>query len=527
MMNPLENALAFGAPGIEPRWTSSAKEGVGTAYHTSCRLWFTLSHGIINEIYYPRVDRPNTRDFQFLISDGETFCHEEKRDLNHVVEYPERDCLLYRLTNSEPSGRYRLVKHVLTDPHRSVLLVHTKVEVLDESLRGKLRLYALVAPHGAGNSARCSEIRASKPIPGQGEDVPLVVACSSEFARRSVGYVGASDGWQDLMTNFKMDWEFRTAEGGNIALTGEIDLPGDGEFTIAIACGGSYQSTAAKLLQSLAEPVESHREGYVRQWQRAVVNPRFDFSGDTSDGGGMYRLSRCVLLAHEDKLFQGALVASMSIPWGETKDDKDLGGYHLVWTRDLVQSATALLATGQTGTPLRALIWLAAIQLPDGRFPQNSWINGEAYWCGVQLDEVGAPILLAWRLHCEGVTLGRFDPSVMIFRAAAFLIRHGPVTAQDRWEESAGYSPSTLATVIAGLVCAAEFAKKCHETDTSNFILEYADWLAAHVEEWTVTTCGESVEGFRRHYIRINPTDLQTPDPHADPNTAMLGVANG
>ena len=121
------------------------------------------------------------------------------------------------------------------------------------------------------------------------------------------------------MNNFKMDWEFRKAEQGNIALTGEIDLPSSGEFTIAIACGGSYQSTVAKLLQSLAEPFESHRERYVRQWQRAVVNPKFDFSDDTSDGGGMYRLSRCVLLAHEDKLFQGALVASMSIPWGETK----------------------------------------------------------------------------------------------------------------------------------------------------------------------------------------------------------------
>ena len=156
-----ENHVAFGAPGIEPRWTSSAKEGVGTAYHTSCRLWFTISHGIVNEIYYPRVDQPNTRDFQFLITDGETFCHEEKRDLDHQVEYPEHDCLLYRLTNSDPEGRYRLVKHVMTDPHRSVLIVHTKVEVLDESLRGKLRLYALLAPQGADNSAWCSEIGGS------------------------------------------------------------------------------------------------------------------------------------------------------------------------------------------------------------------------------------------------------------------------------------------------------------------------------------------------------------------------------
>ena len=292
-MNPIENSGASGAPGIEPRWTSSAKEGVGTAYHTSCRLWFTLSHGIINEIYYPRVDQPNTRDFQFLITDGETFCHEEKRDLNHLVEYPERDCLFYRLTNSERRGRYRLIKHVLADPHRSVLLIHTQVDVIDESLRGKLRLYALLAPHGAGNSGRCCEIGASTLMHAQREDVHLVTGCSHGFTRRSVGYVGASDGWQDLTGNFKMDWEFRKAEKGNIALTGEIDLPDIGEFTIAVACGGSYPSTAAKLLQSLAEPFESHRERYVRQWQRAVVNPQFDFSKDTCDGGGMYRLSRC------------------------------------------------------------------------------------------------------------------------------------------------------------------------------------------------------------------------------------------
>ena len=126
-------ARAFGAPGIEPRWTHSAKEGIGTAYHSSCHVWFTLSHGILNEIYYPTVDQPNTRDVQLLITDGESFCHEEKRDLRHEVEYPERNCLLYRLTNSDPAGRYRIVKHVLADPHRSVVLMHVRLEVADEA----------------------------------------------------------------------------------------------------------------------------------------------------------------------------------------------------------------------------------------------------------------------------------------------------------------------------------------------------------------------------------------------------------
>lgn len=526
-MSAVESSEAFGAPGIQPRWTSSAKEGVGTAYHTSCRLWFTISHGIINEIYYPRVDQPNTRDFQFLITDEETFFHEEKRDLDHLVEYPERDCLFYCLTNSDRQGRYRLVKHVLADPHRSVLLIHTKVEVMDEALRGRLRLYALLAPHGANNSGRCAEVGANTLMHAQRENVHLVMAGTSGFSRRSVGYVGFSDGWQDLIRDFKMGWEFAKAENGNIALTGEIIIPDNGEFTIAIACGGSYPSTVAKLLQSLAEPFESHRERYVRQWQRAVVNPQFDYNTDTSDGGGMYRLSRCVLLAHEDKLFQGALVASLSIPWGETKSEVDRGGYHLVWTRDLVQSATSLLATGQTGTPLRALIWLAALQRSDGSFPQNSWLNGTAYWSGLQLDQIAAPILLAWRLHTQGATLGLFDPHVLILRASAYLILQGPVTGQDRWEENAGYSPSTLATVIASLICVAECAKELGNAQLADFVLTYADWLVAHVEEWTVTTRGDLVQGFPRHYIRINPADRDTPDPHADPNTTMIQLANG
>ncbi len=530
-MNTPTGLQAFGAPGIAPRWTSSAKEGLGTAYHTGCRLWFTLSHGIVNEIYYPHVDQPNTRDFQFLITDGETFCHEEKRDLDHQILYPARDCLFYRVTNTERTGRYRLIKQIITDPHQSVLLVHTRLEVLDDSLRGKLKIYALLAPHlegrGAGNSGHCADLSAVKLLHAERGATHLVMGCDTGFSKRSVGYVGASDGWRDLTDNFKMDWEFCAATDGNIALTGEVILKHSGEFTLAIALGGSYQSTAAKLLQSLAAPFNQQRDDYVRQWQRTVADPKVDLSSHTSDDGSMYRLSRCILLAHEDKIFQGALVASMSIPWGETKDDSDLGGYHLVWTRDLVQSATALLASGQTGTPLRALIWLAAIQHPDGSFPQNSWINGQTYWSGLQLDEVAAPILLAWRLRREKVGLGLFDAHVMVLRTVSYLMLQGPVTAQERWEENAGYSPSTLAIVIASLVCVADVATHLGRPHSADFIFAYADWLAAHLEEWTATKRGELIEGYPHHYIRINPTDPHAPDPHADPDSTMIQVANG
>jgi glucoamylase len=525
-MTSPENSVAFGAPGIEPRWTSSAKEGFGTAYHTSCRLWFTLSHGIVNEIYYPSVDQPNTRDFQFLITDGETFCHEEKIDLDHEIEYPEQACLFYRLTNTERQGRYRLIKEICTDPHRSVLLVRTRLEIMDKSLTEKLRLYALLAPHidrcGADNSARCTEVSASKFLHASRGGFHLIMGCTTQFTKRSVGYVGFSDGWRDLR-DFKMDWEFRAAENGNIALTGEIDPRRGHEFVVAVAMGQSYPSTAAKLLQSVAEPFEKHREAYVRQWKRTTVDINREYEKHTGDGGRTCRLSRCILLAHEDKVFEGAIVASMSIPWGETKGDNDLGGYHLVWTRDLVQSATALLATGQTGTPQRALLWLAVIQRPDGSFPQNSWINGRMYWPGLQLDEIAAPMLLAWRLRREGVSIG-CDAGPLLKRAGSYLILNGPVTAQERWEENAGYSPSTLAAIIASLVCASDFASSPEDKE---FVLTYADWLAAHVEEWTVTTRGDLVDGFPTHYIRINATDAKSPDPHADPNTTMIEVANG
>lgn len=530
-MTTIQEPVAFGAPGINPRWTSSAKEGLGTSYHTGCRLWFTLSHGIVNELYYPHVDKPNTRDFQFLVTDGETFCHEEKRDFDHLTEYPEHNCVFYKVTNTERSGRYRIIKHILTDPHRSVLLVNTHLEIIDESLRGKLRVYALLAPHlagyGAGNSGWCSEIGRMSLLHASRAEAYLVMGASCGFLRRSVGYVGASDGWRDLTENFKMNWEFRSATNGNIALTGELDLQGQEVFTVAVALGNSSQSTAAKLMQSMSVPFDQHREHYVKQWQRTVVNPEFDFSAQTGDDGGIYRLSRCILLSHEDKVFQGAMVASMSIPWGDSKDDGDLGGYHLVWTRDMVQSASALLATGQTGTPLRALIWLATVQLADGSFPQNCWINGTPYWNGLQLDEVAAPIVLAWRTLYKGAGHDLFDPCPMIFRAVSYLIQRGPVTTEERWEENAGYSPSTLATVIAGLVCAASFASDRGDDASANFILIYADWLVANMEKWTVTQNGELLAGCPRHYIRINPTDPESPDPHADPDHTILAVANG
>ncbi|MFL6540993.1 MAG: glucoamylase, partial [Chthoniobacterales bacterium] len=188
-MSEPARGVAFGAPGFEARWTHSTKEGIGTSYHTSCRLWFTLSHGIINEIYYPHVDQPCTRDFQFLITDGETFCHEERRDLDHAIEYSERGALLYRIINSDRAGRYRVIKEICTDPHSSVLLTHTRIEITDETLRPKLRVFALLAPHlirgGMHNNAALTSVGGRNLVRAWRDNIHLVMGCEPDFTRRS------------------------------------------------------------------------------------------------------------------------------------------------------------------------------------------------------------------------------------------------------------------------------------------------------------------------------------------------------
>lgn len=520
--------IAFGAPGIEPRWTSSVKSGIGTAYHSSSRVWFTLSHGIINEIYFPCVDSPNTRDLQFLITDGESFCHEERRDLIHHTENPEPDSLFYRLTNVDRDGRYRLIKEIVVDPHSSVLLIHTRLQVLDPKLHGKIRIYALIAPHikgtGRNNSASWCGLDGRKLFDVQRDDINMSFGCTPDFTRRSVGYVGFSDGWQDLMDNFVMDWEFDRALDGNIALVGEIDLSEKPEFTVGVGFGTTPHSASAHLIQAFATPFEVLRKKYVNQWQR--TKSKVDLSGQTTGGGSLISLSRCVLLAHEDKIFQGAFVASLSIPWGDTKDDSDRGGYHLVWARDMVQTATALLACGDTESPLRALIWLACVQAADGSLPQNSSVSGRPFWKAIQLDEVAMPILLAWRLwQADG--LRQFDPWPLVSRAARYLILHGPVTSQDRWEENSGYSPSTLAAIIAAIACAAEFSRARNHLVAARVLLDYADWLSANLEDWVVTTCGDLKGDTPKHYIRITPANPSKAVTSPDPNTAMITLANG
>jgi glucoamylase len=520
---------AFGAPGIDPRWTRGAKDAVGTAYSASSDVWFTIARGVLTEIYYPTIDTPQVRDVEFMISDGETFVHEEKRHLQHKIEKIDSRALGYIVTNRDPEGRYELVKEIISDPHEPVVLQRVKIECSDPVLLKKLRVYVLIAPHldgdGADDSGYVRSFAGRPVLAAHGTSTYLVVASNAHLVKRSVGYVGFSDGWQDLMTHKEMRWEFTEAPSGNIAMCAEIDISERQEFTLGLAFGDSEHRAASTLLQSLGNRYKTdQRPRFIRQWERAGthIQPLFDVAGD---GGVLFHSSHQLLLAHEDKCYPGALIASLSIPWGDAKGDEDIGGYHLVWTRDMCNSSGGLLACGDTTTPLRSLIYLACTQRPDGGFYQNFWIDGRPYWHGIQLDEVSSPIVLAWRL-AKLDALGNFDPYQMVLGAAKYVINQGPYTPQERWEENSGYSPSTLASNIAGLVCAAEMANARGDRDTAQFILDYADFLESHVEAWTVTTQGALLSGVPRHYIRIHPVDVTDYAADEDPDHGQVLIKN-
>jgi len=521
-----DDGPAFGGPGLEPRWTSSRKDAVLTAYAASSRIWATASHGTLNEIYYPTIDRPQTRDMELLFTDEATFFHEEKRDFEYDFHYIDDDALAVRVIANDLGGRYTVTKEFITDPHHPVVLMNVKITG-DEAILSKLKCYALLAPHldggGEGNSARSIDIAGSRCILAWKNDVSLAFGADCGFTRSSCGYVGTSDGYQDLCAHMRMTWNFGQAMDGNLALMGEIDVSKCREFTIAIALGDGHHSALAGLMQTLSTPYELHQKRFIEQWHRALSPERL--ASVSTDEGRLMRVSHNIILTHEDKTYSGAFIASASIPWGASKSDDDLGGYHLVWTRDMCHSASALLACGRIDTARRALVYLACTQHADGGFAQNFWIDGTPYWSGIQLDEVAFPIILAWRLwKMDG--LGNFDVFPFVVSASAFLVRYAPVTQQERWEENAGYSPSTLAAVISALVCAADIVRAHGSAELGSFLEDYADWIEAHLDEWTTTVRGVLLPEVPYHYMRIRPPAEGEPFHNNDIPLGMIHIAN-
>ena len=528
-MNDPAIRYAPGWPGIEPRWTSSAKSGVGTALSRHSRVWFTLSHGILNEIYFPRVDQACTRDQGLIVTDGSSFFSEEKRHCKFENRPCEPGIPLYELINTCNQGRYRIKKEILTDPYRNVVLQKVRFQPLQGTL-ADYHVHGLLAPHlanfGYGNTGWVGDYKGVPMLFAQRDGCALAFACSVPWRKLSAGFAGSSDGWQDLSQHYQMTWEYTRAENGNIALTSEIDLTAhNGEFVLALGFGSIWSEAGQQALSTLLENYEAIREHYVmhwRDWHKRLINldePQRDHD--------LYRASMAVLRSHESKDFLGGTIASLSIPWGFNKGDEDLGGYHLVWPRDLVETAGGFLAAGAIEDAMRVLRYLEVTQEADGRWAQNLWLDGRPYWGGLQMDEAALPILLV-DLLCRRAPEAMEEPSrwwPMVRKAAGFLARNGPVTQQDRWEEDAGYSPFTLAVEVAALLAAAEIADEVAQSAAAMYLRDTADAWNDNIERWTYAIGSDLARqiGVDGYYVRIAPPET---DCAASPLQGFVPIKN-
>lgn len=513
---PADTPRPSDSPGADATWSSGAKTGIGTSTTSTSKLWYTLGDGVADEVYYPQADTPDVQDMRYLVTDGATFTDDEKSATTHEVTLTEPRALTYRQVNTARNGRYRITKTYATDPARATLLVQTRFQVLTG---GPLRLYLRYDPSlnnsGMGDSGETVDgvLRASD------GPVASALAASTGFTRASSGYVGTpSDGARDLAENHTLSNSYADADtAGNLVQTAQIPVGKDTTFTVALGFGGNSDDAARNAAVSLSIGWDRVSNSYRNGWHEYLdsVSP----APASVTGAGLtatYNTAVMALKAHEDKTYRGAFVASLSVPWGEAIKANDCcaAGYHAVWSRDLYEMATAEAAIGDTEAAHRALDYLITTQeRPDGSYPQNTRLNGAAVYPSLQLDEVAYPIILAWQL-------GRTDDKVYakVKLSAEYLAHHGPRTPQERWEETGGYSPSTIAAEIAGLVCAAELATVNKDAGAAAFYLQVADDWRRQLDGWTFTTTG-SLAG-HGYYERI--------DDNGNPNDGhQLAVANG
>jgi len=490
-----QTAVATGGPGAKATWTNGNKQGIGTSTTQVSRVWFTLGDGVLTEAYYPTVDKANLRMLDFVVTDGASFFERESIDTDHRVEVPARDVLSFRQTNTSRSGRYRIVRETFTDPAHQSIVIHVRFEPTGAPL--KLYLYADPA---IDNSGLHDTVDVSKDaiVAAQG-NVFMAIAASTGFGEKSCGFVDVNDGLASLRSSRRLGAHFDRAEDGNVATTAEIRAPaanGPFDFVIAVSFGSSADGAVAEARATLAQPADQILQAYAAGWRQYIATLQTVDAAYADE----YAMSAMVLRAHEDKTFRGAIIASMTIPWGNEVDanDGNAGGYHLVWARDLYEVATAFMAMGDKAAAERALDYLFRVQQKaDGSFPQNSWLDGRPYWGSLQLDEVSYPIVLAHEL-------GRTDGETYrdhIRPAAEFVVSHGPATPQERWEEETGYSPSTIAAEIAGLICAAAIADANNDAAAAARYRNTADTWLAKLDGWTSTRTGPLAHN--PYYIRI------------------------
>jgi glucoamylase len=501
---------APGAPGIASAWTTGAKDGLGTSTTLQSKIWYTIQQGIFGEVYYPSVDAPNVQDLQYVVTRNNNVVDLERDVTIHDTILVDHKSLTYQQVNTKPD-LYRITKTYVTDVARPTLLIETRFEALSG---GPYQLYVLYNPSlrnsGMGDTAATS----GDALVANDGDVASALVSSSGFIRKSNGYSGTpSDGYQDLQTHGNLNSQFESASApGNIVQIGQVDVGNDSTFTLALSFGSSRSEAVANAKASLAVSFAEQRARYEDGWHSYVAALTIPKSVAAPDNlRTQYLVALMALKAFEDKTFRGANVASPTIPWGNfvNADECCVPGYHHIWARDLYQMATALLAAGDVDAANRSLDYLLDKQqikapttdgggLDPGAFPRFSKPAGTDLGCCEQLDQDAFPLVLAWQLNRTDA--GTWEKLKL---SADHIIAKGPATPKERWEEQDGFSPSTIAAEIAGLVCAADIAQKNSDSGRAESYLAKADEWQKKVEDWTFTTTGTF--GNHRYYERHRP----------------------
>lgn len=532
-------ADAPGGPGLPSVWAPGSKDFVGTSVSDESKVYFTGAQGMLTEVFYPSPDRVQNIDMEFLVEDADKplpFTDgEEKRQRDQTVRRVDKRAMLWEATTTANNGAWRITQLIFTDPSRPTLVERIVFDVRQPGKTVKdFNLFVLNHP-GIGDAGDHDNSRtlahhgrimlvAFKPNEAASAlAVSLPWKSDSGHARVSNGFVGVNDGWTDLFggaADGAMNWEYDAACDGNVAQTGWVDFGTNAgtrvAFDLVIGFGPNEETAMDNADATLSSDIGGLERNYVSQW-RGYCRSLNDQGGTADD---QYYLACMTLKTMQDKA-NGAMVAGLGVPWGTSSGDSNSGGYHLVWARDLFKFASALIAAGDRASANKAVNFLFDVQMQTadsdnpysrpGRFPQNTFDNGKPYWPGTQMDESSMPIILAWKLH-------RMDLWPKIKMAADFVAANGPGTGEERWEEMGGYSPSTIAAEIAGLVCAADMARQAGDTNDAARYLHTADGWRNNVANWTFTTNGFFGDG--KYYIRI--------DSNRDPNDAsVLTFGNG
>ncbi|MBR7831104.1 fibronectin type III domain-containing protein [Actinospica sp. MGRD01-02] len=519
---PALAATASGGPGTTPYWNESgAVQGFADSTSSSSKVAYTIGNGELENVFYPEDDEPDTYGLQYYVTDGSSFSDSEVSNTTHAVTLADSTSLTWQQTNTAANGDFKIVKTYIADPNSNVVLIQT---TFTNETSTPLYLYADYQPYldnqGDGNTGGTDSTTGD--LEAVNGSVASALSASTGFTESSTGYVGtSSSGVTQLASGYGLSTTYSgVSSSGHLDQTAEIPVSTSGSttFTLALAFDTTEASAISDASTALTAGFSSLESGFESGWHTwlAGLNSPPASVSSSSTLLNQYYISLMELKADEDKTYTGGFVASPTDPWGASDSAASTGnhGYHLVWTRDEYQMASALLSAGDSTDAAAALAYILKYEVESsGEVKQNTWLNGNQEWGGQQMDEAADPIILAYQLG--DTSSGDWST---LKTEANYLVANGPYTGQDRWEENGGYSPSTIAAEIAGLVCAYSLATTQGDTSDASTYLSTAETWASDVDGWTYTTSGSIASG--DYFVRIAP--------NGTPNASdTISISNG